>query len=330
MEPTLPDWPLFGLAEDMRPAMRAAMATAEPAALVTLYRVVGGGPRPPGAQMLVSQSVVAGFLSGGCVEADVALHAAGTLADGAPRRLIYGEGGPWPDIRLLCGARIEILVERLAPDDPAMAALLAAAEARRPALWITDGRTRRLEPSPNRRPPDCTVSDAPFQLRRLYEPVPRLVVVGSDPIALATASLGVQAGFETTLVRPKGPLEPPPLPGVGYSRDEPEEAIAAIGLDPWAAVAVATHDWDLDQAALVAALPSAAAYIGVLGARRRLPERLARLRSAGVDEEALARLKAPIGLDLGGKAPWEVAISVIAEIIAERAARAAAASSEAR
>jgi xanthine dehydrogenase accessory factor len=317
---TLPEWPMFGLAEDMRPAMRAAVAAGQPAALVTLHTVEGGGPRPPGAQMLLSAAGVSGFLSGGCVEGDIALHAAQTIADGEPRQLVYGEGGPWPDIRLLCGARIEILVERIAPDDAALTALLEATEARRPVVWITDGRERRVEPAPNRRPADCTVQAAPFGLRRPYEPVPRLVVIGADPIALAVASLGAQSGFETSLVRPKGPVEPPPLPGVAYSRANPDEALAAIGPDPWTAVAVATHDWDTDQDALLTALPSAASYVGVLGARRRLPERLARLRAAGIDEAALERLRAPIGLDLGGKAPWEVAISVIAQIVAERAA----------
>jgi xanthine dehydrogenase accessory factor len=319
MDLTLPEWPLFGLAEDMRPAMRAAASAGEPAALVTLYRVEGGGPRPPGAQMLLSRGVVSGFLSGGCVEADIALHAAATIEDGEPRHLVYGEGGPWPDIRLLCGARIEVLVEKIAPDDAAVAELLALTDARRPAVWVSDGRARRIEPAPNHRPPDCAATSDPFGLRRHYEPVPRLAVIGSDPIALATAALGAQAGFETTVVRPKGPQTAPPLTGVAYSRAEPDEALAAIGLDPWTAVAVATHDWDVDQAALVAALPSPAAYVGVLGARRRLPERLARLQAAGIDEASLARLRAPIGLDLGGKAPWEVAVSVIAEIIAERA-----------
>jgi xanthine dehydrogenase accessory factor len=318
MSLSLPEWPMFGLAEDMRPAMRAAIAAGEAAALVTLHTVEGGGPRPPGAQMLLSHGAASGFLSGGCVEGDIAVHAAQTIEDGAPRHLVYGEGGPWPDIRLLCGARIEILVERVAPDDPALTDLLAAEAARRPAVLVTDGRVRRVEPAANRRPPDCAVRLAPFELRRLYEPVPRLVVIGADPIALAIASLGAQAGFETTLVRPKGPQAPPPLAGVAYSRAESDAALAAIGLDPWTAVAVATHDWDTDQAALLAALTSPAAYVGVLGARRRLPERLMRLRAAGVDETALARLKAPIGLDLGGKAPWEVAVSVIAEIIAGR------------
>jgi xanthine dehydrogenase accessory factor len=317
----LPQWPYFGLAEDVRPALRAAQAAGRPSALVTLYALDGGGPRPLGAQMLFAEGMVCGFLSGGCVEADVALHAAETLADGQPRHLVYGEGGPWPDIRLLCGTRMELLVERLAQDDPAAAGLLAAADKRQPVTWRTDGLARELVTPPPARAVACAYRAAPFQLDRLYEPTPRLIVVGGDPTALATAQLGAQSGFETTLVRPKGPADAPALAGVSYSRAEPAEAFAAVGLDPWTAVAVATHDWDVDQAALVAALPAPASYVGVLGARRRLPERLARLRASGVGEAALARLKGPIGLDLGGKAPWEVAVAVIAEIIAERSRR---------
>ncbi|QUD87095.1 XdhC family protein [Phenylobacterium montanum] len=319
---SLPDWPLFGYADDMRPALADARARGLPAALVTLHTVEGGGPRPPGAQMLFAEGIVSGFLSGGCVEGDVALHAAETLADGRPRRLVYGEGGPWPDIRLLCGARIELLVERLAPDDPAVGRLLELATARRPALWRTDGERRDLI-EPNGEAPACAISAEPFEVRRLYLPVPRLAVVGADPIALAIAQLGAQAGFETHLIRPKGPAEAPAIGDVAYSRSESAEALAALNPDPWTAVAVATHDWDTDQAALLAALPSAAGYVGVLGARRRLPERLARLRAAGVGEAALTRLKGPIGLDLGGKAPWEVAVAVIAEIIGEREGHAA-------
>ena len=317
----LPEWPLFGLAEDIRPALRAAMRAGAPSALVTLYALDGGGPRPPGAQMLFAENLVYGFLSGGCVEGDVALHAAETLADGRPRRLVYGEGGPWPDIRLLCGARIELLVERVAADDSAAAALLDLTDRRRPAMWTTDGVIRAAAACDAKPGPACAYRPEPLQIARLYQPVPRLIVVGADPTALAIAQLGGQAGFETTLVRPKGPPAPPALSGFAYSRAEPAEAFAAIGLDPWTAVAVATHDWDVDHDALVAAMPSPASYVGVLGARRRLPERLARLRAAGVAETALVRLKGPIGLDLGGKAPWEVAVAVIAEIVAERAPR---------
>ena len=80
------------------------------------------------------------------------------------------------------------------------------------------------------------------------------------------------------------------------------------------------HDIDLDHAALMAALPSPAPYVGLLGARRRLPERLDRLKAAGLTERDLARLRAPIGLDIGGKAPWEVAVATLGEIIAVRSA----------
>jgi len=84
---------------------------------------------------------------------------------------------------------------------------------------------------------------------------------------------------------------------------------------------VATHNLETDRDALAAALPSSAGYVGLLGARKRLAERLAPLRAAGVPEEQLTRVKAPIGLDIGGKAPWEVAVSVIGEIMAQRYGR---------
>ncbi len=318
----LPEWPTFGWADDVRPAMRAARTAGEAAALVTLHTVIGGGPRPPGAQMLLSAGVASGFLSGGCVEGDIAIHAARTIEDGEPRHLVYGEGGPWKDIQLLCGARIEILVERILSDDPAVGALLEATDARRSAEWTTDGRVRRVASPSGAEAPRCQVRTKPFELRLRYDPTPRLMVVGSDPIALAIATLGAQSGFETTLVRPQGPLTPPPLPDLAYSRAEAVEALAAMAPDAWTAVAVATHDWESDEATLLAALPSMAGYVGVLGAGRRVADRLDRLRAAGLDEASLKRLRAPIGIELGGKAPWEIAVSVIGEIIAERSANA--------
>lgn len=316
MTVSLPDWPDYGLTDDIRPTLRAALTAGKPAVLVSLYAVEGGGPRPPGTQMIFAEDMVSGFLSGGCVEGDVAGHASLTLADGEARHLVYGEGGPWPDIRLLCGARIELLVERIAPDDAAAAELLRLWDARRPALWISDGQTRRCIEA-GAASPLCVV-DQPFRLQRRFDPTPRLAVVGADPTALAIASLGALSGMETTLVRPKGPPAPPPVPGVAYKRGEAGVSLAEVGLDPWTAVAIATHDSDTDHAALLAALPSDAGYIGLLGARRRLPERLHRLRQDGITEDQLARLHAPIGLDLGGKAPWEVAVAVIGQMVGER------------
>ncbi len=315
MTEPLPEWPLFGLGDDARPALRAARQSGRPAALATITGLDGGGPRPVGTQMVIGEGVLSGFLSGGCLESDVARHAAQGLEDGEPRRLVYGAGSPWPDIRLLCGARIEILVERIAPDDVAVGQLLTLRDQRRPALWVSDGRRRACGPQER--------ASAPWRgaFARLYEPVMRLVVLGSDPTALALASLGAQTGAETTLVRPKGPAEGPPLAGVAYRREEPAEALAGIGLDAWTAVAVATHEAEADHASLTAALPSEAFYVGALGARRRAPDRLAWLRAAGLDERQIQRMRTPIGLDIGGKAPWEVAVSVLGEIIAVYQAR---------
>lgn len=312
MREPLPEWPIFGMADDVRSALRQAQQRKTPVALATLTSVEGGGPRPPGTQMVFGDGILAGYFSGGCVESDVADHAFACLEDGAPRRLVYGEGSPWPDIQLLCGARIEIFIERVGQDDAALAELLAAEQERRPVVWVSDG-VKRL----------CGVNVEAWDgaIVQAYDPVPRLVVFGADPTALAIASLGAQSGFETTLVRPKGPETPPPLPGVAYRRDEPSAALAAIGTDAWTAIAIATHNLDLDREALVAALPSAAGYVGLLGARKRLAERLAPLRAEGFPEARLQQLHAPIGLDIGGKAPWEVALSVIGEIVALRHAR---------
>lgn len=302
-------WPMHGMADDVRPALAQALARG-PAALATIIALDGGGPRPVGAQMVFGQGIVSGFLSGGCIEADVEGHARDCLADGVARRLVYGEGSPWPDIRLLCGARIEILVEKIAPDDPAARTLLDLAAARAPAFWVTDGSRRLCLEEPQ--------ALWPGAFERAHDPVPRLIVLGGDPTALAMAGLGAQSGFETFLVRPKGPTEPPPLVGVAYRREDPARALAAIGLDAWTAVAVCGHDLERDHEALMAALPSPAPYVGLLGARRRLPERIARLRASGLSERDLSKLRAPIGLDLGGKAPFEVAVAVIGEIMAAR------------
>lgn len=312
MAQTLPDWPSYGLSDDQRPALRSLLEAGRPAALATIAALDGGGPRPVGTQMVFGEDLVSGFLSGGCVEGDVAGHAAACLADGEPRRLVYGAGSPWPDIRLLCGARIEILIERLLPGDPAAAELFRRMDAREPALWISDGRRRRCG-SPGLEP-------WPGAVAVRQDPVWKLVVLGGDPTALAIAQLGAQAGMATTLIRPRGPAIPPPLANVAYRRDDPAEALAHVGLDAWSAVAICGHDIELDHAALLTALPSPVPYVGLLGARRRLPERLERLKAAGLTDRDLARLRAPIGLDLGGKSPWEVAVATIGEVIAVRSA----------
>ena len=333
--PILPDWPMYGWVDDVRTPLQDAVARGARSVLATLHAVVGGSPRPAGSQMLIVEDELYGFLSGGCIESDVAMHARETLRTGEPKRLVYGDGGAFADIRLVCGGRVDILLERIEPRDDAVLQMLKAYAAREPVLWASDGRSRVCRPDgpPARTSGACfadqalrALQDAPQaacvslhggrSIAVRYAPMRRLAVVGHDPTAMAIAALGVQSGFDVHLIRPKGPSEGPPLTSVSYHRGGIAEAFSRIGLDRWTCVAVATHGVELDEEALVLALPSQAAYVGVLGAKRRLPERMARLRALGVTAEELTRLHAPIGLDIGAKAPFEIAVSVIGEVMA--------------
>lgn len=305
------DWPLGGLEDDMRPRMFDLARAGRSFSLATIV-AAEGGPLPAGTQMVVTEDTFWGFLSGGCIEADIALHGREVLADGEPRRLVYGRGSPFIDTRLPCGGRLDVLVERVPFDDPAVSNLAELTAARHPAVWASDGYNRRCQRQVVSRE---TLENA--AVPRVFQPFQRLIVVGSDPFALAIAGLGALLGWEATVVAPFGPVAAPPVP-VGVVRLPIEQAFSSTPPDAWTAVAVATHDVDLDHDALVAALNSQAGYIGVLGARRRIPERLAMLRTAGISDEALARLRTPIGLNLGAVGAWEVAVSVTAQIVAER------------
>lgn len=311
------DWPEFGLGDDIRPSLEAARAAGEDCALVTLFQARGGAPRGVGAQMLVRRGGVSGFLSGGCIEADVTLNALAVLDDGIPRRLVYGEGGP-VDIRLPCGGRVEILVERLAADDAAAGDLLKAWHERRPTIWLSDGTVRscRGDAETNAAFPDIAgLADVGTEgtIYRRSFPQPRLVVFGYDPMVLALCSMAVQSGVETWLIRPKGPPAPPPVPGLRYLHTSPAEDLGRIGVDRWTGVVVAMHDDIDDRDALAVSLPSQAGYVGLLGAKRHLPRKLEQLRRKGLAPESLSRLRAPVGLPIGGRSPWQIAISILAE-----------------
>lgn len=302
-------WRLAAPIDDIRAALLASGAVPERFALATLVEISGSAPRDVGAQMLITDDEYWGFLSGGCIEADVARHAREAMAEGAPRRLRYGEGSPWIDIKLACGSGITVLVEPVAASEPAVAALLESYTARQPMLWTSDGAARTAEAMVGL-PRDHWDG---AQYAKAFTPPLRLVLVGEDGAALAAAALGLEMGWEVALVAPGGP-EAAPFDGITYHRSATEAALAAIGADRWTAIAVLAHDREDDERGLAAALQSEAYYVGAIGARARLEQRLARLRGHGVSEAALGRLHAPIGLHGFGKAPREVALSLVAEV----------------
>ena len=309
------DWPTYGWIADVRPYLQQARDKSHAVVLATLVNVIGPSPRPPGTQMLFDQSRAVGFFSGGCVEADVANHAEKVLLDGVPQRLVYGQGSPWIDIRLLCGGTLEIVLERVPPNDTAVDILLQLARRRQRARWESQADQRQVTVAGGAEP-GLALNGSGYSL--CYDPPYRVIVVGRDPFALAMASLAASAGFETTIISANGPAQPPPLPGVAYRREQPATVIAEFDPDPWTAVVTATHDDELDDQTIIAGLRGRAGYVGVLGSAKRISERRERLLNAGLAATRISALHAPIGLGRCGKAPWEVAVSVLAEIMQTR------------
>lgn len=157
---------------------------------------------------------------------------------------------------------------------------------------------------------------------RCHARAPRLLVVGAVHITQALAPMAAMAGFEVHVIDPRRSFATAErLPGVDVSTAWPAEAIADIGLDARTALVTLSHDPKLDDPALIAALRSRAFYIGALGSTRTHAKRVTRLHEAGLDDETIARIHAPIGLDLGGRAPVEIAVAVLAQLIRARYAR---------
>ncbi|WP_037603882.1 XdhC family protein [Streptacidiphilus rugosus] len=153
-----------------------------------------------------------------------------------------------------------------------------------------------------------------------FAPPPRLLVFGAIDFAAAVADLGAFLGYRVTVcdARPVFATARRFPPQVEVVVDWPHRYLAATEVDRSTAICVLTHDPKFDVPVLEVALRTPATYIGVMGGRRTHEDRLRRLREAGVDEAALARLRAPIGLDLGARTPEEVAVSIAAEIVSTR------------
>jgi len=156
---------------------------------------------------------------------------------------------------------------------------------------------------------------------RCHARPPRMVVVGAVHIAQALAPMAAMAGYEVTVIDPRRAFATAErLPGVNMVSVWPDEAIAKLGIDAETAVVTLSHDPKLDDPALTAALRSPAFYIGALGSTRTHARRVERLTAAGLGD-ALGRIHAPIGLDLGGRAPVEIAVAILAQVIQARYAR---------
>nr|WP_167763549.1 XdhC family protein [Xanthomonas arboricola] len=306
-----PAWPHYALKEDLLPTLGDWYARGRHIALATLIKVDGSSPRPLGSQMIVSDhGHVAGYVSGGCVEAAVAQEAMRVLRDGSPRWLDYGEGSQVMDIQLSCGGRIGILVCLLSDLNAYLTRWLDARQHRRSFYVALDRSTGGL------RYPSSPGELHTNEFLLTYLPPPMLVVVGSDPAVLAMVYLARQMEVELRVLRPHGPSEPPPgLSQSHYDSRPLAEALADLVLDSNCALYSLTHDNELDLQVACHGFASVAACIGILGSRQKKEQRLRALRKLGYDEQALARLRLPAGWRLGHSSPHSIAVGIIAEAL---------------
>lgn len=284
-------------------------------ALATVIETFGSAPRPVGSHLAVAENgAFCGSVSAGCVEGEVITAAQDAIADGAPRLLDFGvaDETAWR-AGLSCGGRIRVHVERL---DAARVSLLshiseeiAARRACALARPLDGGPARMLLAAEN--PGDAFVNE--------YRPAPRLAVIGAVHVAQALAPMASLAGFDVVVVDPRGVYATPErFPGARLDLRWPDEALADMGLDAFTALAVLTHDPKIDDPALRLALAADCFYIGALGSRATHARRVERLLASGVTRDALARLRAPIGLDIAAVSPAEIAVSILSELILAR------------
>ncbi len=307
------------------------------AALATVVATWGSAPRQAGSQLVISGAgEIMGSVSGGCVEGAVVVEAQEALADGRPRLLRFGVADEAAfEVGLACGGEIEVLVEPIGMDAPAfpvamLRELVAARAARKPVACVTDlanwARSLQGPDDPaltNRFRADKSGRDEAGRMVTLHNPPLRLIVVGAVHIAQALLPMARLAGYAPTIVDPREAFgSEARFPGEDISHDWPDEALADLGLDARTAVVTLTHDPKLDDPAIRAALASDVFYLGCLGSTRTHAKRLERLCEAGFSEDQLARIHAPVGLNLGARTPAEIAVATLAQItLALRGAR---------
>ncbi|TCP43050.1 XdhC family protein [Rhodovulum marinum] len=300
------------------------------AVLATVVETWGSAPRPVGSQLAISgEGGMAGSVSGGCVEGAVIAEALEALADGKPRMLEFGVSDDDAfAVGLACGGRIRVLVEPVgaALPEPLLADLAAARAERRAVAYVvnTESWARRLagpdDPALGPQIADRLRADrSGFEGNAfigIHNPPLRMAIVGAVHIAQPLVQMARLAGFAPTLIDPRpafGALDR--FPGEVILDDWPDAALAHHGLDARTAVVTLTHDPKLDDPAILAALDSDVFYLGCLGSTRTHAKRVERLRGAGIPDDRIARIHAPVGLNIGAKSPAEIAVSIMAQII---------------
>lgn len=297
-------------------------------ALATVARTAGSTPVPIGTKMLIGASGrLEGSVGGGCVEADVIDAVAEARARGPIVRIHHLNADLAGDLGLSCGGTVHIVVEPLVPDSGYVEALEQAAAAVTGTLttgldWSA-GPVKRFgaESVGTRDPPAELSSDGRTLVERLLRP-PRVIVFGAGHVGRAVALAASAAGFRVVVVDDRREFADPARfpPEVSVHAASNAEALAAVPLAGDDAIVIATRGHRHDATILERVAASAAGYVGLLGSRRKQAVVTQALERAGVPRTALERVRVPVGLPIGAVTPEEIAVSIVAELIAWRRA----------
>ncbi len=292
--------------------------------LVTVASTWGSSPRPPGSMAVVrDDGAVAGSVSGGCIERQLAeARSAPTRTGGSVAARIDIEALTVGDddarrVGLTCGGRLELVFEEI--DDPApFERILDALDARRRTVRTLDVDARRAGLA-DAGPSDAFAWDG-RTLRRPFGPGWRVLLVGAGELSKHVARFCLALDFEVIACEPRAPFRADfDVAGVALLDELPDDAVAAHASDERSAVLALTHEPTLDDLALEQALGAACFHVGALGSRRSHAKRVERLSAQGVPPAALARISAPVGLDIGSRTAAEIGISIAAELVRARA-----------
>jgi xanthine dehydrogenase accessory factor len=288
--------------------------------LGTVVRTWGSAPRPPGSLMIIrDDGQVAGSVSGGCIEDDLIRRvAAGELALHLPETTVYGQTAE--EVRrfgLPCGGSVQIVLEPLSARSQ-LRELLVSIEQHRRVQRRLDMATGVVRIAPAQDGDQVRFDGS--TLTTAHGPRQRLLIIGGGQLSRYLASMAVMLDYQVTVCEPRVEYHEgwEAMPGVTLSTLMPDDLVLAMQLDASSAVVAVTHDPKLDDLALMEALRTPAFYVGALGSRHNNARRRERLQEFDVTPEEAARLRGPVGLNLGGLTPPEIAMSIVAEMTALR------------
>jgi xanthine dehydrogenase accessory factor len=303
---------------DVLTQARGWHAQGQPVWLVTVIETWGSAPRPPGALLAMrGDGLVVGSVSGGCVEDDLIERVRHGERIDRPSLVSYGvTKEEAARFGLPCGGNLRLVQEPL--NDIAWIDELLARTQRHELV------ARRLDLETGHVVIEAAVRGESFQfdgqsLRALFGPRWRLLIIGAGQLSRVLARMALALDFDVVCCDPREEYHLTwDIENTTFSRAMPDDLVVDLQLDPHSAVVALTHDPKLDDMALLEALKSPAFYVGALGSRGNTRKRKERLAMFDLSADEIDRLHGPVGLDIGAKTPAEIALSILAELIAVR------------